>query len=293
MPDGNAVSAIPASKWSASRVLKQRLLTAAVLIAGIAYAVLALETRWLAVILAVIAVLGAYEWSLLMNLKTVPVRLLYAAGIAALLWLCWIGVLHDPAALGFFITVSGAWWLLATLWLSQPQLGADDTSVAVLMKACAGVFTLVPSWVALLTLHAQVQHGIHRLLFLLTLIWVADTAAYFTGKRWGRAKLAPRISPGKTRVGVYGALTAVAVYGFFAATALGVPAPSRVAFAALCIVTGLFSVVGDLFESLFKRQRGVKDSGTLIPGHGGVLDRIDSLTAAAPIFVLGLHWLDL
>ncbi len=274
-------------------MLKQRLLTALVLIAGIAYAVLALETRWLAVILAVIAVLGAYEWAQLMNLTTLPMRLLYAAGIAALLWLCWLGVLHDAAALWLFITVSGAWWLLATLWLSRPQLGAEESAVVLLMKACAGVFTLVPCWVALLALHAQAQHGSHRLLFLLTLIWVADSAAYFAGSRWGRAKLAPRISPGKTRVGVYGALLAVAVYALFAATALGVPSSGRVAFAALCVVTALFSVVGDLFESLFKRQRGVKDSGTLIPGHGGVLDRIDSLTAAAPIFVLGLHWMDL
>ena len=274
-------------------MLKQRLLTAAVLIAGIAYAVLALETRWLAVIFAIIAVLGAYEWSRLMNLKALPGRILYAAAIAALLWLCWLGVLQDAAALRFFIMVSGVWWLLATLWLSLPQLGAEETSSALLMKACAGVFTLVPCWVALVALHEQEPHGTHRLLFLLTLIWVADSAAYFTGKRWGRAKLAPRISPGKTRVGVYGALVAVAVYAFFVASALGVSDSGRIAFAVLCIVTALFSVVGDLFESLFKRQRGVKDSGTLIPGHGGVLDRIDSLTAAAPIFLLGLLWLDL
>ncbi len=274
-------------------MLRQRLLTAAVLIAGIVYAVLALETRWLAVIFSVVTVLGAYEWAQLMNLKTLPARLLYAVGIAALLWLCWLAVLHDAAVLGIFIMVGGAWWLLATLWLSRPQLGAEASYTSLAMKAGAGGFTLVPTWAALLALHAQAPHGIYRLLFLLTLIWVADTAAYFTGKRWGSAKLAPRISPGKTRVGVYGALLAAAVYGFFAATALGVPGSGRVAFAALCIVTALFSVVGDLFESLFKRQHGVKDSGTLIPGHGGVLDRIDSLTAAAPIFVLGLRWLDL
>ncbi len=273
-------------------MLKQRLLTALVLIAGIAYAVLALDPRWLAALLAVIAVLGAYEWAQLMNLKTLPVRLLYVSGIAALLWLCWLDVLQAAAALRLFIAASAAGWVLATLWLGRPQLGADDGAVALLMKAGVGVFILVPTWVALLALHAQAPHGIHRMLFLLTLIWVADSAAYFTGKRWGRAKLAPRISPGKTRVGVYGALLAAAAYGFFAATALGVPGTARVAFAVLCIVTALFSVIGDLFESLFKRQRGVKDSGTLLPGHGGVLDRIDSLTAAAPIFVFGLYCLD-
>ncbi len=262
------------------------------LIAGIVAAVLVLETRWLALIFTVITVLGAYEWARLMALKTALAQYLYAAGIGMLLWLCWMTVLHDVAVLRIFIMASGAWWLVATLWLSRPQLAVSDSTAALLIKACAGICTLVPSWVALLALHAQTPHGAYRLLFLLTLIWVADTAAYFAGKRWGRAKLAPRISPGKTRVGVYGALLAAAIYGFFASGALGMAGSSRLAFAALCIVTALFSVIGDLFESLFKRQHGVKDSGTLIPGHGGVLDRIDSLTAAAPIFVLGLYWLD-
>ncbi len=273
-------------------MLKQRLLTAFVLIAGVAYAVLALETRWLAWILGVIAVLGGYEWARLMTLSSPLARTGYAAVIAAVLGLCWMQVLHS-ATLPAFMALSCLWWLLALLWLSRPQLGAGHTFTALLLKAGAGLFTLVPAWVTLITLHAQPLHGSHRLLFLLSLIWVADSAAYFSGKRWGRAKLAPHISPGKTRAGVYGALLAVSVYALLAADFLGVAAVSRAAFILLCVITALFSVVGDLFESLFKRQSGMKDSGTLIPGHGGVLDRIDSLTAAAPIFVFGLHWLKL
>lgn len=274
-------------------MLKRRLLTALVLIVGLAGAVLALHTPWLAVVLAAIALLGAFEWAQFLNLRSWPARLAYTAVIAALLWFCWRSVLPS-VYLQDFILFGGLWWLLATLWLSQPSLCANSRGfVALLCKGIAGVLALVPAWVALLALHATSVHGSHRLLFLLSLIWVADTAAYFTGHHWGRVKLAPRISPGKTRVGVYGALAAVAVYAFIAAPWLGVPGTSRIAFTVLCVVTTAFSVVGDLFESLFKRQRGMKDSGTLIPGHGGVLDRIDSLTAAAPIFALGLHWLDL
>jgi len=274
-------------------VLKRRLLTALVLIAGVAGAVLALHTPLLAVVLAMIALLGAFEWAQFLNLRCWWSRLAYTAVIAALLWYCWLAVLPSTY-LHDFILFSGLWWLIAALWLSQPAFCANNRGVGTLLcKGIAGVFTLVPAWVALLALHAEPGHGSHRLLFLLSLIWVADTAAYFTGHHWGRAKLAPRISPGKTRVGVYGALLAVAIYGFIAAPWLGVPRSSRLAFAVLCVVTTAFSVVGDLFESLFKRQRDMKDSGTLIPGHGGVLDRVDSLTAAAPIFALGLHWLDL
>lgn len=273
-------------------MLKQRLLTALVLIAGAAYAVLALETRWLAWILGVIAVLGGYEWARLMTLASPLARVSYAAMIAAALALCWTLVAHS-AALPVVMVLSCLWWLLALTWLGRPQFGAGHNFTALLLKAIAGLFTLVPAWLTLMVLHAQPTHGSHRLLFLLSLIWVADSAAYFTGKRWGRAKLAPQISPGKTRAGVYGALLAVAVYALLAANFLGVAAASRAAFIFLCVITALFSVVGDLFESLFKRQSGMKDSGTLIPGHGGVLDRIDSLTAAAPIFVFGLYWLKL
>jgi len=273
-------------------VLKQRLLTALVMIAGAAYAVLALETRWLAWILGVIAVLGGYEWARLMTIASPLARVGYAAVIAAALGLCWMQLFHS-AALPTFMALSCLWWLLALAWLTRPQLGAGHKFAALLLKAVAGLLTLVPAWLTLMVLHAQPSHGSHRLLFLLSLIWVADSAAYFSGKRWGRAKLAPHISPGKTRAGVYGALVAVAVYALLAADFLGVGAASRATFILLCVVTALFSVVGDLFESLFKRQSGMKDSGTLIPGHGGVLDRIDSLTAAAPIFVFGLYWLKL
>ena len=272
-------------------MLKQRLLTAAVLIAAVATAVLTLDNRWLAVVLGVVVLLGAWEWASLMNLVAPLARIVYTLLITVALWLTWTSVLHT-ANLQLFMNMTLGWWLVALAWLGRPQFGAGTGVAALLGKGVAGACTLVPAWAALLLLHAQGQPGIARLFFLLVMIWIADSAAYFAGSRWGRAKLAPRISPGKTRVGVYGAVAAAAVYAALGAPLLGVPTSARAGFILLCVVTVLFSVAGDLFESLFKRQHGVKDSGTLIPGHGGVLDRIDSLTAAAPIFVFGLRWLE-
>jgi phosphatidate cytidylyltransferase len=120
------------------------------------------------------------------------------------------------------------------------------------------------------------------------LIWIADTAAYFTGKAWGRRKLASRVSPGKSCEGVLGALAATSVFSVIGAFWVGFDPGEAVLFLLVCNVTVCFSVVGDLVESLFKREAGLKDSGSILPGHGGILDRIDSLTAAGPVFVLGL-----
>jgi phosphatidate cytidylyltransferase len=125
-------------------------------------------------------------------------------------------------------------------------------------------------------------------LTLLVLIWIADSGAYFAGRRWGRRKLAPVVSPGKTREGVYGALAGGLAWGGLAGWWLGLSAGRAAGLVALCLATVLASVVGDLQESLLKRRRGLKDSGRLLPGHGGVLDRIDSLTAGAPVFAVGL-----
>jgi phosphatidate cytidylyltransferase len=154
------------------------------------------------------------------------------------------------------------------------------------MVGGAGVVVLVAPWVALMGLRDD--FGPAYVLFLLLLIWVADTGAYFAGRRWGRRKLAPTISPGKTWEGVFGAGMATLAFALVGAAVLeeGARWPG---FVAVCMVTVGFSIVGDLFESMMKRQRGVKDSGSLLPGHGGVLDRFDSLTAAAPAFLLGLY----
>ena len=151
----------------------------------------------------------------------------------------------------------------------------------------------MPAWLALIMLHAEPARGHAWALFVLLLIWMADTAAYFTGKRYGTTKLSPRISPNKTRAGAWGALVGGAVLAVVAGWLLDVRGVALVALVGLALLTVVASIVGDLVESLLKRQANVKDSGTLFPGHGGLLDRLDSLFAAIPVFVAGKALLDL
>jgi phosphatidate cytidylyltransferase len=155
-------------------------------------------------------------------------------------------------------------------------------------ELAAGVLVLAAPWGALIELHESDPHGRALVLFFLMLVWTADSLAYFVGRRWGRTKLAPRVSPGKTREGVYGALAGALLWGLLLGWVSSLGPSGTLAAVLLCGVTVLISVVGDLYESLLKRRRGVKDSSHLLPGHGGMLDRVDSLTAAAPVFVLGL-----
>ena len=123
------------------------------------------------------------------------------------------------------------------------------------------------------------------------MIWIADIAAYFVGKKFGKSKLAPGISPGKSVQGLWGALVASLIIAIVGFQLFEIKTPQWFYFVCLCLATALISIVGDLYESLLKRRAGVKDSGKILPGHGGILDRIDSLTAAAPGFILGLYWI--
>lgn len=181
--------------------------------------------------------------------------------------------------------IATAFWLaLAPIWLMRKW----DTRHPVVLGV-TGWIVLIPTWLGLTVLQVMPE----RLLVLLSVVWIADTAAYVIGRRYGRHRLAPRISPGKTWEGAIGACVAVAVYyavlwfAFGAPQPLPDPASGMILFA---IVT-VMSMQGDLFESLMKRQAGVKDSGALLPGHGGVLDRIDGLTASVPLAMLCFHYL--
>jgi phosphatidate cytidylyltransferase len=271
--------------------LGSRLITAAVLIPLTVWVVLALPTAQLGAILAVFVLLGAWEWSALMGLRGRAARALYCA-VVALALVGAAGLVTLPGGVLALLAVAALWWAGTLYWLQRhAAAGSADSDAARAAKGLAGILTLVPAWAALVVVHGGVAGGAYWLLLLLVLIWVADTGAYFAGRRWGRIKLAPRISPGKTREGVYGALAAAALVALAGGAALGLTIGQLVGFILIGLVTVAFSVVGDLFESMMKRHRGVKDSGTLFPGHGGVLDRVDSLTAAAPVFLLGLYLL--
>jgi phosphatidate cytidylyltransferase len=195
---------------------------------------------------------------------------------------CW-GLAAAPAGFRFLMTVTLLWWVVAFAWISfAPTHGRRW------LAGLAGFFALVPMWVALVHLFEAGLFGRELVIFALVLAWAADVGAYFGGRRFGRTKLAPRVSPNKTWEGVLGGLLAGAAAALAGQAWFDFAAG---AFLPLCMAAILASIVGDLTESMFKRQVGIKDSGRMLPGHGGVLDRIDSLTAAVPVFTLGLAWI--
>jgi phosphatidate cytidylyltransferase len=260
----------------------KRLLTVAILLPVFAAALLLLpRTLWALFLLPGLAIAAA-EWIGLAG-SVAPVRYAYAAAVAlsalAILFLAEGSQLEwwlFGAAAVFWICVAPA-WLFGHWSIRQP-----------LVLGTIGWIALVPMWLALV--HLQATPWI--LLLVLSIVWIADTAAYAAGRRWGRHKLAPLTSPGKSWEGVAGAALAVGVY--YAVLWFVAPAAWdgwRGGFGAL-VFAGIFvlSIVGDLFESLMKRQAGVKDSGQLLPGHGGMLDRIDGLTSTVPLAAFALYY---
>ncbi|CDH46057.1 phosphatidate cytidylyltransferase [Candidatus Contendibacter odensensis] len=265
-------------------MLRQRVVTAIVLALITVWVVLKLPAIGFGAVLLAITLLGAWEWANLAGMNQTRSRLGYGALILALILAFW-PLVDSPMLMNGLLILVFAGWCYVPIWLRHYARRPDRPDHLMTLGA-VGIVILVGPWVALMGLRDKFGPG--YVLFLLLLIWVADIGAYFAGRRWGRRKLAPAISPGKTWEGVWGAGAAALTFALIGAAVLGMG--SRwLWFVAVCMVTVGFSIVGDLFESMIKRQRGVKDSGALLPGHGGVLDRIDSLTAAAPVFLLGLY----
>ena len=265
-------------------MLKQRVITALV-IAPIALALVFFAPDYVfAAAMLLMALVGAWEWSALAGRPDKNSRSLLVvlfAVLAAAGWLLQQSFTY-PQGLMLYCLLALVWWLFSLVWIAVLR-----SEFPRLVKVLCGVLILLPSLAAVVAVRAVSPW---YLLVLLLLTTSADIGAYFTGRAFGKHKLAPLVSPGKTWEGVVGGVAAVIVVAAVASHWLpGSPLP----FILICIGVALLSVVGDLSESLFKRQAGLKDSGTLFPGHGGVLDRVDSLTAAAPLYWLGLHWLGL
>jgi phosphatidate cytidylyltransferase len=263
-------------------MLRTRIFTAVVLACVLLAGLFLLPAPWAAAAFGAVFTFGGWEWSGFGGLTGVGVRLAYAACIAAALLLAWQWT-AEPRHLLLLLGLAGVWWLCALLWL----LAAPSRHHPLLALSC-GFLVLVPAFIALarlLTAARGFAQGPVMVLWLVLLVIAADIGAYFAGRRFGERKLAPRVSPGKTWEGVLGGLSMVALVAWGGATHFHLPPLESVAFG--CAV-GIFSVIGDLTESMFKRAAGLKDSGTALPGHGGLLDRIDSVTAAAPLYALGL-----
>ncbi|MDJ0805898.1 MAG: phosphatidate cytidylyltransferase [Gammaproteobacteria bacterium] len=267
-------------------MLKHRIFTALILAPLVLGAVLLMPSVYLATVLAVFLLLGVREWAILSGLSSAYGQLIYVM-IHCLLLVGGFVLLEHPGWMPWMLSASLIWWLviLVRLYKFRPDKSLNGFNLA---QSIEGMLILVPFWLSLVFIHSIPQGGPMLLVFLLLLIWSADIGAYFAGRRWGRIKLAPNISPGKTQEGLYGAIASGFFWGLVLAWWQGLSLMQVPVAILLCVVAVLMSVAGDLFESVLKRLRGVKDSGTLLPGHGGMLDRIDSLTAAAPIFLLGL-----
>jgi phosphatidate cytidylyltransferase len=260
-------------------MLRTRILTAAVLACIMLAALFLLPPAWAPWAFAAVFAVGAWEWGGFGALRAPAQRVSYAAAVSLLLLVAWRWC-AAPAHLSLLLSAACVWWVIALLWLSLAP-ARNSPALALL----CGVPVLVPPFIALAKLQSSPQGGPKIVLWLVSLVIAADVGAYFAGRSFGRHKLAPRVSPGKTLEGAVGGFALVVLVAWGGAAYFALPPPAAVIFG--CAV-GIFSIVGDLTESMFKRAAGLKDSGALLPGHGGLLDRIDSVTAAAPLYALGL-----
>ncbi len=287
-------------------MLKQRIITSVVLIPVVLALIFFAPLNVFSPLVAGVILLGAWEWSALMELKNKLIRLAYVGCIGVLLglvhynWpieLIWKNkVIIQPVI--YILAAAFSWWIIATvLVFSYPKKVAHGR-LKLLIRALVGVLTLVPLWLALNVLRSfeyqtDTLAGTALIFMVLGIVWSADIGAYFSGKRFGKRKLMPHVSPNKTLEGLVGGVIASAVFVFISSAIAEIQLAKALILAALAILVALFSAVGDLLESMFKREAGMKDSGSCLPGHGGIMDRIDSLTAAAPVFVVlvwAMYW---
>ena len=263
-------------------MLLTRILTAIVLVLVLAGVLLLLPSSMAVGALGLLTLAGAWEWAAFAGLERHAERAAYLLGCLVVMMALWV---LSATHAGFLAVMTGTllWWGVAFLWVvTAPRRGRPW------LAGLAGMLALAPMWVAMTRLFDVGLEGRELVIFALVIAWAADVGAYFVGRRFGRTRMAPWVSPNKTWEGVLGGIAAGFCAGLAGRWWFGFEAE---AFLPLCAAVILASIVGDLTESMFKRQRGLKDSGRLLPGHGGVLDRIDSLTAAVPVLALGLVWI--
>ena len=264
-------------------MLKQRIITALILLPIALCGFFLLQGGAFSLFIGAVVTIGAWEWARLAGLEGQPARFGFAAVTAALL----LVLHHSPFLAPVVLAVAVLWWALATrLVLTYPA--SSEHWKGTVRKLLIGLLVLLPAWQGLVYIKA-LPSGNWLILAVMMLVWCADVGAYFTGRAFGKRKLAPQVSPGKSWEGVYGGLAVSLAVTLVVGLALHFGARQLLGALVAAAIVVFVSVVGDLTESMFKRRSGIKDSSNLLPGHGGVLDRIDSLTAAIPVFAV-LLW---
>jgi len=285
-------------------MLLQRILTAIVLATVAIAAIFVLPSLYFYLFVGIIVLIAAWEWCSLSDIHKTSGKILFLLALivpmlAVTFWtqlleylsfiLKWPEIKGYSGVIDWFVIGPVLFWVMIMLFIRSSPNELLNLELKKRYKAFIGWFILLAAWMFLTKL--RVYYGADSTLYFLVLIWSADIAAFFVGKKWGTDKLAPDISPGKTKQGVYGAIAAAIICALVLTLYQGYSFMIAMDFGLLSVLTVLISIYGDLFFSLVKRQNGVKDSGSILPGHGGVLDRIDSVIAAAPFFFMGTHFL--
>ncbi|NYT72654.1 phosphatidate cytidylyltransferase [Halomonas sp. QX-2] len=260
-------------------MLKQRIITAAWLAPLVLAGLFGLDGGAFALFTALMVLLATWEWANLAGVTRAAQRAQLVAVMAVLMLVMWLA---GAAASIWPLWFSAAGWLVNLYWVTRYPAAGEQWQATV-RRLAMGLWVLLPCWVGFNVLR---DIGMAWLLFVLLLVWCADIGAYFVGRHWGKRKLAPHVSPGKSWEGVYGGLAATTILAILFALWLPLGLVGGITLILITAVVTLASVLGDLLESMLKRHRNIKDSSQLLPGHGGVLDRIDSLTAAIPLFAL-------
>jgi phosphatidate cytidylyltransferase len=281
-------------------LLKQRIITALILAPAAISAIFYLPINYFAILLMAIIGIGSWEWARFMGLVDTVQRLGYVVVTSAIITALWVllpvdetwlvitGVQHDITSI---LWLSVLWWLFAALLMFLYPKSSSFWANNKFIIAIFGWLTLVPTWLAFMVLRTNNHfldefQGAQLLMYLFMLVWSADVGAYFVGKSLGKRKLMPNVSPGKTIEGFIGGVVCASILTIIVGFSLQWSSDKFMTALIVTLLITSISVLGDLTESMFKRQAGVKDSGTILPGHGGILDRIDSLTATAPVFAL-------
>ncbi|MGF1684279.1 phosphatidate cytidylyltransferase [Photobacterium minamisatsumaniensis] len=281
-------------------MLKQRIITAVILAPLVIAGIFLLPFPAFVAALAGITLIGFWEWTQFVEAKSRVIAMVLPTVALA------VSIVFMPTeaeALSTLATshqsmllVGGIWWAIASaLAITYPR-SATLWSKSIPLKYLFGLLTLLPFFWSVLMLRAvdyleSPYHGAKLVMLVCFLVWAADTGAYFSGKRFGKHKMAPAVSPNKTIEGLAGGALLAVLVTWSGAALMDIPFVNLGSLLFIAIITVIASVLGDLVESMFKRVSGIKDSGNILPGHGGILDRIDSLTAALPVFALLYLWL--